>query len=331
MPLDPEQRARLLHAKLGALISGQASPDAVASGEAASFPDGASLRVGDRGWVLVEGDGATAVGRVLAWAGQHDLASVGLLVDGDPGVAARRAALFREPPAVWQVVGRELAPAVAAPVPTIVEPPAAALDLVGLLHDAGVEIVVEHGEVRGELLGLELARIVVDDQGTARVEVGVGRHDRDAFTLVHGDLPTAEALATVVDSVRRQRHAGGDAHPLNRLAAERRLRAALVDDPARIGLRDLAPAEPVLARASVLDPAPAIAVGTDEDGRRTVVACSVGIDLDLVPSAADARLAHAPGARLVLVVPARDDHAATRRLAAALHEPADVVALTDPG
>ena len=52
-----------------------------------------------------------------------------------------------------------------------------------------------------------------------------------------------------------------------------------------------------------------------------------GIDLGLVPMAADLRLAHAPGARLVLVVPERDAHPVTRRLAAALVEPAEVVAL----
>jgi hypothetical protein len=58
-----------------------------------------------------------------------------------------------------------------------------------------------------------------------------------------------------------------------------------------------------------------------------VVACSVGIDLDLVPSAADARAALAPDARLLVVVPQRDDHPVTRALAAELARPAEVVAL----
>jgi hypothetical protein len=51
----------------------------------------------------------------------------------------------------------------------------------------------------------------------------------------------------------------------------------------------------------------------------------VGIDLDLVPTAADVRLAAGlPGARLVLAVPERDDHPVTRALAAMLTEPAEV-------
>jgi hypothetical protein len=59
------------------------------------------------------------------------------------------------------------------------------------------------------------------------------------------------------------------------------------------------------------------------------VACSVGIDLDLVPTAAEMRALHAPGARLVLAVPARDDHPVTRRIASRLREPAEIVALPD--
>jgi hypothetical protein len=56
-----------------------------------------------------------------------------------------------------------------------------------------------------------------------------------------------------------------------------------------------------------------------------VAVCSVGVDLDLVPTGADVRLAHAPDARLALVVPARDAVAVTRGLAAALSHPAEVV------
>ena len=58
-----------------------------------------------------------------------------------------------------------------------------------------------------------------------------------------------------------------------------------------------------------------------------VVVCSVGVDLDLVPAAAEARLALAPDARLLLVVPEGDDHPATRALANRLKDPAEVVAV----
>jgi hypothetical protein len=67
-----------------------------------------------------------------------------------------------------------------------------------------------------------------------------------------------------------------------------------------------------------------IACATASDA---VVVCSVGVDLDLVPAAAEARLALAPDARLVLAVPERDDHPATRALAKRLKVPAEVVAV----
>ncbi len=198
------------------------------------------------------------------------------------------------------------------------------------MAEAGTEVVTEHGEIRGEVLGLEVARVVVDDpdDGTernARIEVGVGRHDRDAFSMLHGDLPTDQALAGVVDKVRRHRQHDAEAHPLGRLAAERWLRVRVLEHPSAVGAARLAPADPTLVRDGVKDVAPAIAVGHDDAGTPVVVACSVGIDLDLVPAAADARLAHAPDGRLVLVLPERDDHRVTRDLAAALVATADIV------
>jgi hypothetical protein len=72
-----------------------------------------------------------------------------------------------------------------------------------------------------------------------------------------------------------------------------------------------------------------MAVGIDDTGADAVVACSVGVQLDLVPAAADARAAIAPDARLTLAVPARDDHPVTRALAARLVTPAEVHPVPD--
>jgi hypothetical protein len=54
------------------------------------------------------------------------------------------------------------------------------------------------------------------------------------------------------------------------------------------------------------------------------VVASTGIDLDLVPTAADVRAREAPAARLVLAVPPRDASPVTRDLAGALRVPAEV-------
>ncbi|HMQ27317.1 MAG TPA: hypothetical protein PKA98_15100, partial [Acidimicrobiales bacterium] len=163
------------------------------------------------------------------------------------------------------------------------------------------------------------------DDAPPRLEVGVGRHDREAFAMIHGDLPTPDALMSVIDAVLAQRRPGASPHPLNRLAAERWLRALLVERPGLVGARSLRPVDPPVPRDNVKDAAPAPTLGESEDGTTVVVVCSAGIDLDLVPGAADARSWHAPEARLVLVVPERDDHPVTRALAAALTVPAEIV------
>jgi hypothetical protein len=204
-------------------------------------------------------------------------------------------------------------------------PPAGALAAADALARAGLDVVVDHGVVSGEVLGLEVARVVVDDDGTARIEVGVGRTDREAFAMVHGHLPVDEALQSVVDTVRGQRRGGAAAHPLNRLAGERWLRTTLLADPDRLPGWDLEPVEGPIPRGSVNDVVPAIAVGTDASGERVVLACSVGIDLEVVPLAADARAAHDPDAHLVIALPARDAHDVTRALASSLRRPAELL------
>src|SRR5690606_18296823 len=187
-------------------------------------------------------------------------------------------------------------------------------ELSQLLVDADLEVFVEDGIVRGEILGLEVARIV---HGTSTggvpldaplLEVGVGHADREMTAVVHAGLQPIDQLERVKEIVQAQRRPGAERHPLNQLAPERWLRALLVADPGRIGLTALRPADPAVPRPNLRDRAVAIAVGTDDAGADVVVACSVGVDLDLVPAAADARLVHAPDARLLLVVPERDAH-----------------------
>jgi hypothetical protein len=294
-----------------------------------AFPGGATVRAGAAGWVLLDERPVRGLGPALIWGEREGVDDLHVVVD-DPaagGVIARRADAFARTTTVWCAEGRALTEVTPAPFPAPLEPAAVAREAVGLLRDAGVEVTVEHGEIRGEIRGLEVARVLVADDGTARVEVGVGRHDREAFAMVHGDLPTADALASVVDSVDTWRRPDAETHALHRLALEGWLRWRVMAEPEMLGLAELRPAEPTVRRDSVKDTGASIAVGTDLEGQPVVVACSVGIDLDVVPAAADARLSLDPGARLLVVLPERDDHPVTRRLAAGLVDPAEVVAV----
>ncbi len=261
---------------------------------------------------------------------RHEVEDLGVLAEQATDVLARRAALFAPVPTVWLVDGHTMAEvAASASVGGDDAPAPLTEEFALLLAEAGADVVVEHGVVAGEVLGLEVARVVVAEDGTAALEVGVGRHDREAFAMVHGNLPTAEALASVIATVRENRRAGAESHPLSRLAQERWVRSVLARRPDLVGAAHLEPVMPLLARDSVKDVMPACLVGEDLDGRPLVVACSVGIDLDLVPTAAEARAHYVPEARLLLAVPERDDHPVTRRIAGRLRDPAEIVVLPD--
>lgn len=321
MALEPERRAALLGAKLGALVASTTGPG---DRRPSSFPGGAALVDGDRAWVLADTEPARSLGPALAWARAAGAARLSLVAEADAGLLARRASQFEPAPEVWAVEGRTLEPAEADPLPAPAAVDPRLAPWADVLVAAGCDPIVEHARLVGEVEGLEVARVVAGPDGPV-LEIGVGRFDREAHALTSADLPTEEALAKVVGLVRRYRHDAG--HPLSRLAPERRLRSRLLADPGLVGADHLAPMAPVVEAPDLRTPWPAPATGEDQQGRPLVVVCSTGIDLDLVPAAADARLADGRGARLVLAVPPRDRHPVTVALAGALAEPAEVVAV----
>lgn len=297
------------------------------------FPGGAALTAGPELWALLDTAPVTALGPALVVAGRQGSEAVQLVAGAaHTGVLARRAGCFAPAPKVWAIAGDALVAAEADPVPVPAAPPSAP-HLAELLVDADLEVLIEDGIVRGEVRGLEVARIVHGSttDGTPIdepvLEVGVGHADREMTALVHAGLPPTDQLARVIEIVLAQRRPDAERHPLNQLAPERWMRSRLMAEPGRIGLAALHAAEGAVPRPNLRDRAVAFATGERPDGSPVVVACSVGIDLDLVPAAADARLVHAPEADLLVVVPERDAHPVTADLAARLARPAEVVAL----
>lgn len=308
--------------------------------EPATFPPGAAALVDDHlAWVLVDGDPARALGPALAWARRHGARELHLLADRDTGLLARRAAAFSVPITVWHIDGRALLPAIAAPLDAPPGPVPAHLALLPTIEAGGAAPVIEHGAVTGEVRGLEVCRVVDDVAGgRARLEVGVGVHDREAFALVYGDVPSVDALAGVVDAVTRHRGAGGVDHALDRLAPERLLRWRLEQVPAALGLASLAPAEPPVPRPNVKERAPCTARGRGADGSEVVVVCSVGVDLDLIPYATDARRLgeSQPGVggdavETMIVLPPRDLVPMTVELAGLLDQTVALVSWSPSG
>ncbi len=328
----PDPRAALQAAKLGALVRSRWAEEGTGA-QPGAFPGGATLTTPGRMWILldVEADAGRRLGAALALADRAGAVQLDLLVEDADAVPvlARRAALFERSPSVWEVTGAHLAPAVPAP-PAVDPAPAPEAELFRpVLAAAGCETVVEGGALLGEVLGLEVARVVLGDDGTAHVEAGVGRFDREVGAMMFAELSETDALARAADLVAEVRRPGAARHPLNQLVPERWLRSVLVARPDLVGAAELSPVGSAVPRANLKETGIATAVGTDLHGAPVVVACSTGVDLDLVPSAADDRLTHAPGARLVLVVPARDALAVTTALASRLVAPADVVVVGD--
>lgn len=340
--LTDEQRAALHRAQLRGLVrdlTGRDSDPETVGRTTAVLLDGT-------GFVLSDVAGAATLAGAIAWSLARDAERTTLFVDrsGDPadldpgsgaaGEVARMASQFRHPVEVRVPRGSSsvaVAPAVFRERTAAVTDP----ELEAQLRAAGLEIVVEDGVVRGEVLGLEVARLVcwpteTGGDGLLHLEAGVGRFDRDAVAAMHqGELPTT-TLARSVATVRAERVPGSGGHPLSRLSRERWLRCSLLDDPARIGAVTLSAVETTVRRDSVRDVSPAAAIGTAEDGTALVVVCSTGADLSFVPIAADTRAWFDPTAHLLLAVPSRDRLPILERLAAGLVSPATVVVVPEP-
>ena len=103
----------------------------------------------------------------------------------------------------------------------------------------------------------------------------------------------------------------------------------------QIGAEQLRPSDPPVPRENLKDPVPCVAAGNDHEGNAIVAVCSVGVDLDLIPYAADARLAAEaaePGARgkpsrLVVITPSRDRIKVTSELAGLLDQACELASL----
>jgi hypothetical protein len=314
------------------LVKAHWGEEATARSELWTFPGGAALaepgpRIG-RAWVLIDDGSVARFGSALAWAWRRGVRDLDVLVHeavpsagGASGVVARRAGELARVPAVWSVDGRRLS--VATPAPRLADMPAPTEGMAALIESRGAEAVWEHGVLRGEVLGLEVARVV-----DGRLVVGVGRHDRMARAEMRPGEDVHAALDEVVAAVRDRRRYGEPSHPANTLARSRWLRSVLCCRPSLVGADRLAAVPPPLPWFDLPEAGAAPAVG-EASRRSVVVVSSVGVDLDLVPTAADCRVLHSPGADLLLAMPERDDVAVTRALAGALAHPATVV--TVPG
>ena len=285
---DLERRSRLLSLKLRALVRDHLGLASDPEGTPEVFGLGAAFVTSDATWVLIDGESSRALGPVLAWTSRFEK-PVHLLVERDSGIIARRAQFFTSSITVWHVDDRSLLPAVAEPHLPVVEAKPEHVAMMDLIASSGADALIEHGIVVGEVRGLEMCRVVDDNTtGESRLEVGMGVNDREAFAMVHGELPKEEALRNVIEAVAVHREPDAMVHPFNQFGAERMHRWRALNDPASIGFANLSPADPPVRRTNLKDAVPCVALGATLAGEASVAVFVQGIDLDVVPFAVDA-------------------------------------------
>jgi hypothetical protein len=310
---DAERRSRLLSLKLLALVSQQLGVDA-SSYAAETCGLGSAVISDDAVWILVEGDASRSLGPAIAWSSKY-ARPLHLVVDNHAEMLARRASGFTMSISVWQIEDTRLRLAIAQPHAEVVNAPTSHTDFISLIARAGAEPLQEWGVVTGEVRGLEICRVVDDlDSGVARLEVGIGAHDRETFALVHQNRPIEESIASVVGIVGMHRVAGAPFHPYNHIAPERFARWRALQAPSSLGFTSLAPVDPPEPRTNVKDSVPCVAIGVDDSGNTTAVVCVHGIDLDVVPFAVDAAKKHSC-ARVMIVARPQDVVASVRKMA----------------
>ena len=318
--VDEGRRGRLLAMKLAALVRDHGAGTDM---QTAAFALGAAATDGRVGWVLLDERQPRGLGPALAWAVRANVSRLHVLAEEGTGTLARRAPSFLLPIEVWHVAERALLPAIAEPLPVPAPAEPDHEELRTLIVQGGAVPAIENGVLVGEVRGLEVCRVVTDRHtGLSRLEVGLGQHDREAFQMLHGDVPTVEALAKVVAAVAPHRRHGADPHPLNRLGQEQALRARLIDDPALIGSTQVEAIQSPVFRPNLKDPYPCVGRAVIGGSWVTVV-ISAGVDLDLVPFATDARLA--TGDPTMIVLPGRDVVPVQADIVALLVEPMQVV------
>jgi hypothetical protein len=305
--VDPSTRARLNLAKLTALAKSAGANGLTPLG----FPGGAAASGDGTLWVLTD----SGLGGPLSLALRAEPPERLVVITDDPAhaaVIARRATYFASPAAIeaYFVDGATLRFCEGSRSDVEHDP-----SQNGVVAPEGVDVVHEHGVTSFEVKGLEIGRIE-----NGELAVGVGKHDREAHRMAN----SGATLADMAARVSAGRRADAPPSPMTNLVRERWLRWIAVRNPDIVGVGKLTPVAPPLPRADLRDAGIAPAVG---DG--VVVAFSVGVDTDLVPSAADARGMYAPDAELVLVVPEADALPNTYRVANALARPARVLPVPD--
>ena len=320
----PDRRQQLLRLSLRAVVADLTGDQ----GElvASDVPGGAWLVRGDTLWARLDERPHRAIGSVIALALREGVERLEVLVGAEDAapIVARRARQWNLPISVRHL--DERTPVAVEPAAHVIAPtvPEAHLAFTEAISAAGADPVVAHGALTAQFRGLEIARVIDDGDG-ARLEVGVGANDREAFRELHiGEAPEA-ALARVVRAVAGHRVDGARPHPFTTMSPEGYLASALRADPGVVGVGNLALTGSAVAPVGAVDAGPVMLIG---GGR--LFACTTGVDLGAMPDALDTLDAMVATGEisdpaLTVIVPSRNRLPVLDRLAAAAVAPVPIL------
>ncbi|CAI8383772.1 MAG: Uncharacterised protein [Acidimicrobiales bacterium AG-410-I20] len=301
MSIEPERRAELLRGKLLAIV--ESAGYEIADSDDKNQTHDSALLTKDNCWLLVNDETPqSALGKGILLLSRHPHLELCLIFEDaiSAGVAARQAAGLNIRCKVMLLHNQTLTQVDPSSFPKPFEIIPISEEFLSVCEAAGVSVICENGTWRGEILGLEVVRLEGEN-----IQIGVGRFDREAGELLNYERSLFDQLVSASNQIRSQRNAEAGSHPLATLARERWLRHSLLEDPSVVGLKDVEPIDSVHERENLRDPFPAAAIGKDEDQKKVLVVCSVGVDIALVPLTAELSQIHLPD-RIVIVLPPKD-------------------------
>lgn len=301
MPLDSQERLLIARRKLRSLLH------LLDEDQTATFNDGpgSGINNGSIYWVLDDEEnlGRTLDRSVLELTNNEHLDLIIFYEDIDAArVASRRANFLHPAPKIYLISeGKKIPvePALQQIRPKIasVEP---TKEFENLCLGADLKTVFESGIWRGEILGLEVVRL-----SEGKVEVGVGKFDREAGLIMNAGRSLAEVLHAATEIVKSQRQPGKGFHPLSTLVRERWLRSEALLNPSSLDFESMEPIDPPEERLSLRDSASSAAMAKDKDGADVLVIFSVGVDIRIFSFIADLLFLESPD-RVEVIMPKKD-------------------------
>ena len=197
-----------------------------------------------------------------------------------------------------------------------------------MLEDNHCVVTFEHGKVKGELKGLQIAEVVTEPSGKSHLEVGVGTYDREAHKIVNYNAPVETTLARISQEVSKYRHKDSVVHPLNRVARSNWLIHEVMSANSEIGVTDMERVPSPVEAMDVSDSVPASAIAK-KNNQVILLTAYTGADLEAVPVTAQLLNSY-PADEIWFLHPQKDDYSAIRRQAEHLKVPVSFITVPEP-